>query len=79
MQNLEAIVQEVFRSVFDQEALVISRETTAQDVEGWDSLSNIQMIVAVEKKFGVKFKAFEISSFKNVGDLFDALKSKLSA
>lgn len=71
-------VQEVFRRVFDREGLVINRQMTAADVDGWDSLANIQMIVAIEKKFRVKFTTTEILQLKNVGDLLDLVTVRLS-
>lgn len=60
---------EVFRSLFKNPKLQIWSEMTANDVQGWDSLAHIRLILEVEKSFGVKFKTAEISSFRNVGDL----------
>lgn len=59
----------VFGRVFEDESIQISPTTTAADVEGWDSLTHIELIAEVEKHFGVKFKLTEIMKFKNVGDL----------
>ena len=63
----------IFRAVFDDASLQLSRSTTAADVEGWDSLTHIELIAAVEKQLGVKFKLTEIMKFKNVGDLVDCV------
>jgi acyl carrier protein len=60
---------EIFRDVFDDPALVISNETTADDVDEWDSVNHINIVVAAEMRFGVKFKIAEIESLKNVGEL----------
>jgi acyl carrier protein len=59
----------IFRDVFDDDALVIDDTITAKDVDGWDSLSNIDLVVAVEKAFGINLSVREIKGFKNVGDL----------
>jgi acyl carrier protein len=62
-------LQTVFRTIFNKPDLEIYPEMTAKDVDGWDSLAHIQLIVAVEKHFKVKFKNAEIARLKNVGDL----------
>jgi acyl carrier protein len=58
----------VFRRVFDEPALTIGDLTTAKDVEGWDSLAHVSLIVAVEKAFGVRFTTKEVKALANVGD-----------
>jgi acyl carrier protein len=68
---------DVFRQVFDDPELAITEETTADEVEGWDSLSHVNLIMAVENRFQVRFKPKEINSFKNVGDLARCVESKL--
>ena len=69
-------VQDLFRDVLDDEELVLTDATTADDVDEWDSLSHIQLIVAVEKAFKVKFTSKEILSWKNIGELVDCVLSK---
>lgn len=69
-------VENIFRDILDQESLYLTRETTANDVDGWDSLTHIQLIVAIEKHFKVKFSSKEILSWKNVGELLDSLKAR---
>ena len=59
----------VFRDVFDDDGLEITESTTADDVAGWDSLTHINLIVAVEKAFGVSFTTKEVRALANVGDL----------
>ena len=71
-------IQEIFRDVLDDEEIVLEPATTADDVEGWDSLTHIQLIVAIEKHFKIKFTSKEILSWKNVGELVDCLASKLA-
>ena len=81
MDELREQLQEVFRDVFDDDEIVIHNETTANDIEGWDSLMHINLIIAVEKRFGVKFATAEISGLKeegqNVGTFLALLASKL--
>ncbi len=80
MQREELLlqIQEIFRDVLDDEEIVLEPATTADDVEGWDSLTHIQLIVAIEKHFKIKFTSKEILSWKNVGELIDCLASKLA-
>lgn len=66
----------VFQDVFDDDDLRLTRDTTAASVPGWDSLGHIRLMLAVEKKFKVKFKGSEISSLKNVGELADLVAKK---
>lgn len=66
----------VFRDVFDEDDLVLTPKTTADDVDGWDSLSHIRLILAVSKAFGMKFSAAEVGNLKNVGEFVGVIKSK---
>ena len=70
-------LQDIFRDILDEEELVLSNSTTAPEVEGWDSLTHIQLVVAVEKHFKFKFTSKEILSWKNVGEMIDSIESKL--
>jgi len=67
---------EIFREVFDDPALDISDAMTAQDVDGWDSLSHINMILGVEQGFGIKFSIKDVRGMHNVGDLIEAIAKK---
>ena len=69
-------VQEIFRDVLDNEEIQLSFDTTAEDIEEWDSLSHIQLIVAIEKEFTVKFTSKEIMSWANVGEMLDCMLKK---
>lgn len=69
-------VQEIFRDILDDEEIVLEDSTTADDVEGWDSLTHIQLIVAVEKQFKIKFTSKEILSWRNVGEMIDSIAAK---
>ena len=66
----------IFRDVFNDDDLVVSEGMTAADVPTWDSLSNINMIIAVEKAFGVKFRIKDVRNLKNVGELLELIKKK---
>jgi acyl carrier protein len=67
---------ELFRDVFDDPSLVLTRDTTAADVPEWDSLNHITIIVESERKFGIKFKTAEVEELKNVGGFVDLIISK---
>lgn len=72
-----AEVTEIFRDVLNQEALQLQRETTANDVQDWDSLNHIELVVAVEKHFKIKFNFAELQKFRNVSDMCDNILGKL--
>ena len=68
----------VFRDVFDDESIVVKPETTSKDIEDWDSLEHINLVVAVEQEFGIKFNMGEVTTMKNVGDMVDIIISRIS-
>lgn len=76
MQVLERLGA-VFCDVFDAEDLTITRQSTAADVPGWDSLMHVRLILEAEKAFGVRFTTSEVASFANVGELVDAIERKV--
>lgn len=67
----------VFRIVFDDDTLQIAADNTANDIEGWDSLSHMNLILAVESNFNISFTRKEILSFRNIGDLAKCIEGKL--
>ncbi|MCT4587865.1 MAG: acyl carrier protein [Carboxylicivirga sp.] len=71
-------VTNIFRTVLKNQSLELGEATTAKDVEGWDSLSNIVLISEVEKHFDIKFKLREILKLKNVGELCQSIQKKIS-
>ena len=70
-------VNKIFIDVLDEGDIVLKDETVAGDIEGWDSLNHIQLIVAIEKHFNIRFSAAEIQSWENVGSMCEAVKQKL--
>jgi len=73
----ERALGEVFREFFDDDSLVLRPEMTAQDIDGWDSLANIRLLLTLERKFHIKFSASEVGGLKNVGDLVALIVSKM--
>lgn len=77
--NVTEELTAVFREVFDDEGIQLTPELTADDVEGWDSLSHVNLVIAVEMKFDIEFTQKEIRSFANVGEMIACIESKLNA
>ncbi|MCI2047151.1 MAG: acyl carrier protein [Faecalibacterium sp.] len=73
-QTIFDAVQQIFRDNFDDDTLVLTRETCADDIEDWDSLEQINLLTAIEKKFSLKFKLEDVRGLKNVGDLLDLIE-----
>lgn len=67
---------EIFRDVFMRDDMVLTPALTAKDVEGWDSFKQIEIILATEARFGMKFSTRELDSLRNVGDLVRVVASK---
>ena len=76
--NILSRVQEIFRDELELDDLVLEDVTTADDVEEWDSLSHVQLVVALEKAFNIKFTSREILSWDNVGDLVECIGKKIN-
>jgi acyl carrier protein len=71
-------LNEVFRDVFEDENITVNDNTTADDIDDWDSLEHINLINAIEQEFGIKFNMGQIVSMKNVGEMVNIIESKLS-
>lgn len=77
MDILEKI-QPIFKDIFDDEDLVVTEETTAADVEDWDSFAQMQIVMGIEGIFGIKFSTDEVTEFKNVGDVVRAIEKHIA-
>jgi len=78
MATMNTLTQ-IFRLVFDDDSLQITPDTTANDVDGWDSLSHVNLITTVEAKFTIRFTRKELLRQRNVGDLIADIERKISA
>ncbi len=74
--EIYARLNAVFRDVFDDARIEVGPETTADDIEDWDSLEHIRLIAAVEEEFGVRFKMGEVSTMKNVGEMAEIIQKR---
>ena len=75
--NIQERLTKVFRAVFDNESITLTPDLTADDVDEWDSLSHINLMLAIELEFGIEFSQSEIQNFSNVGELLECVKTKL--
>lgn len=71
-------LNEVFRDVFDDNTIVVKETTNSDDIEDWDSLEHINLVVAVEEKFGIKFEMSEVSKMKNVGEMVNVIITRVN-
>lgn len=76
-EEIMSEVEEIFRDVLDNEDIELTEETTSFDIDEWDSLSHIQLVVAIEKKFKLKFTAAQISGWSNVGAMCQDIADRL--
>jgi acyl carrier protein len=63
----------IFRNFFDDQSIVLTDKTTADDIEDWDSLEHISLIAKIEKEFGMRFKMSQVTKMKNVGEMVDII------
>jgi acyl carrier protein len=78
MHDLLPEIQEIFRNVFDDPNLIITRESNASTVEDWDSLAHVNLVTAIEKKYKIRFALGELQELKNVGDIIDLIGKKIA-
>jgi acyl carrier protein len=79
MLNREEVVERLnplFRDIFDDDAISVTDDTTAADIDGWDSLAHITLILGVEREFRIKMTAAEVGSLKNVGQMIDIITAR---
>lgn len=71
-------LNKVFQDVFDDDSITVNENTTSSDIEDWDSLEHINLVVAVEQEFGIKFNMNEVTTMKNVGEMVDIILSRVN-
>ena len=76
MDNIYKRLTQVFRDYFDDDSIEIDEDTTADDIDDWDSLSHITLMSAIEDEFGVKFTMGEVSGMENVGEMAEIIKAR---
>jgi acyl carrier protein len=79
MHDLLPQIQEIFRDIFDDPTLMITRDSNASTVEDWDSLAHVNLVTAIEKKYKIRFALGELQELKNVGDMIDLIQTKIAA
>jgi len=72
-EEIYSRLNDVFRDVFDDDEIVVTPETTSEDIEDWDSLEHINLVAAVEQEFGIKFTMAQVVGMKNVGEMVDII------
>lgn len=77
-QDILDALTAVFRDVFDDDSITLRPETTADDVDGWDSQAHITLVVATEMRFGIKFKTGELEGLRNVGDFVRLIQARIA-
>lgn len=70
-------LQPIFQDIFDDEYLVVTNESNAENIEDWDSLSQIRLVVAIEKHFNIRFAFGELKALKNVGEMITVIENKI--
>lgn len=70
-------LSEVFKIVFDDDEMIVNEESSANDVEGWDSMTHVLLLSAIEEKYGIEFNQKEVRKFQTVGDLLNSVNNKL--
>lgn len=75
--DIYANLQDIFRDIFDDDGITLTPQTSAADIPEWDSFNHVNIVVASEMKFGVKFRASELDELNNVGDFVELVEQKL--
>jgi acyl carrier protein len=70
---------EIFQEVFDDDTITVSRATTAADVDGWESVMHVTLMISVERAFGIRFRSGDVAGLKNVGELADLIDRQVGA
>jgi acyl carrier protein len=75
--QIYARLEQIFQDVFDEDSIKVTPELSAKDVDGWDSLTHIRLLLTVEKAFKIKFSTSEIGKLENVGDLVKLIQARV--
>lgn len=75
-EKIYETLNEIFRDIFDDEEIVVTPETNSDTIEDWDSLEHINLVVAIEKAFGLKFSMDEVTGMKDVGEMVEIIKAR---
>lgn len=78
LQGIYEKLNRVFQEVFDDDEIKITEGTTADDIEDWDSLMHITLVVAIEKEFSIRLNAAEVGKLKNVGEMLKLIEAKVT-
>ena len=78
-EQTQTALTNIFHDIFDDDTIVLRPDLSAADVDGWDSLAHVRLLLTIERKLGIKFNAVEAGKLKNVGELIELVDSKLSA
>ena len=76
--NIRETLQEIFRDMLDLDDLVLKNETSASDIEEWDSLAHVNLVVAIEREYSVNFTLSELQDLKNIGDMVELINKKVT-
>lgn len=77
-QNIIEQLNKIFRDIFNDQNIIVSKETTAVDIERWDSLSNVNLVMTIERTFKISFALGELQQLKNVGDMIEILERRIN-
>lgn len=75
--TIKETLQEIFRDILDLDDLILEDETSANDIEEWDSLAHINLVVAIERQYNIKFALGELQNLKNIKDMIHLIEKKL--
>ncbi len=78
-EQTQTVLTTIFHDVFDDDSIVLRPDLSAADVDDWDSLAHVRLLLTIERKMGIKFNAVEVGNLKNVGQLIELIDTKLSA
>jgi acyl carrier protein len=79
MQQIQEMLNDIFQNIFEDDTLEVHDSLTAADVDGWDSVTHVRLLLAIERSFGIKFTAGEIGRLRSVGDLMKLIQTKTAA